>query len=424
MKLERGLLNYIKRPFVTLENEFLISFFWNCIILGSFLLPLGVNPSTPFFILAMLAGVFSLFTKKRNFNLSDLTFLSFPVLFVIMCISLNYSFNLDVGLKLLERFLPLFFLPIIFIFIKEDKLVVKKIFCALLTGIILSFLINIYHAFSSSLFYINEVLVFDQSLSGGHSFIESFSHGGSHFIGGEFSKLIPPSYLALYILVTLIFLFKNIISKPRIIIYGILFLYLFLLASRASFVILLILAALNLFTTQNNISKIKRLLILAAICSVFYGINPRAQIFFERVRDFTTKENYNYTTSEQSRILTYLSCKRLIYNAPIFGYGVGDANEELLIDYIQSDYLTNAKNKYNAHNQFFQTTLQVGVFGLVFLTIPFIVIVMRKKNVYVWAMLISLGGSLMFESMLIRYNGIMFFAILIPFLLRKERVVV
>ncbi len=141
--------------------------------------------------------------------------------------------------------------------------------------------------------------------------------------------------------------------------------------------------------------------------------------FFERLEDFKSKKNYNYTTSEQSRILTYRTCLKLFFESPILGYGVGDANEELLIEYIRSDYQTNAQNNYNAHNQYFQTTLQVGIAGLLLLLLPLISIIRRHKNVYGVAMFFVLAGSLLFESILLRYNGIIFFAILTPLLIKR-----
>ena len=426
MKPHKNILKFISKPFIKLKNDRITGFFWNSLIFGFFLLPLAIRLSTPFFIVAIISGIVIAYNNRNKIVYKDFSFLSYPILFLLMGISIFYSKNTDVGLKLLERTTPLFFFPLILFFIKEDLTITKKIINSLLCGLLVSLVINLFQAFSNSLVFLNSGILFDASIEGGYSFWESFSHGGSHFIGGEFSKFVPPSYLSLYILTVIIFIQKhNNFSKGiKRLVYFSLFLYLFLLASRASFAILILLSIVNVMNVKSIKLKIARAIFLISIGFVVYNLNPRTQILYERLIEFTEKENFNYTTSEQSRILTFITCIKLIGNAPIFGYGIGDANDELIKEYKNSGYSTNAKNKYNAHNQYFQTMLQVGLAGVLLLIAPLLITVFKTKNIYVWSMLIVFTTSLLFESMLIRYNGIVFFSIFIPLLARKERTLV
>lgn len=392
-------------------------------MVGFFLLPLGINPSTPFFIAAIILGIVQIF-RTRTCNRRDLVFLSYPILIVIMFISLSYSTNVSEGLNRLERSLPLLFFPLVLMFIKEDKVIVLKLFKALLFGILISLCINLYLAFSNSITIENGQMVFDSSVATGYSFMESFRHGGSHFIGGEFSQLIHPSYLALYILSTAVFFYNKKLGRAKFIVYTILFLYLFLLASRGAFVIMLVLLVLYVFAEGTLRQKMVKGVLLVFLGIAMFNLNPRIKIFYERLVDFTQKKNFNYTTSEQSRILIYQSSWQLVTDAPLFGYGVGDANDKLQEVYLSSGYLKNSEDKYNAHNQYFQTMLQTGAIGLGFLLLPFLTLLYRTRNVQMFSMIVVLGGSLLFESMFVRYNGILFYAIIIPFLLREKQVVI
>ena len=422
MKQLENLSKFTEKLLIEFRNNRALFIFWNSLILGFFLLPLGINISTPFMIISMAMGALLAFKRRQIIDFKDLAILCFPLLFLMMALSLLYTTNWPNGLSLLSRSVPFFLFPIIFLFVKEDKTIIRKLFAALAFGLMLSFLINIYGAFENSIILEAGSIKFDTSVNGGYSFIESFDHGGSYFVGGDLSKHVHPSYISLYILLVIIYLRITIHNKKKYVVIACLVLYLFLLASRASIFIFLLLLVLNIFYTANKVQIRNRIVMLLIAAVVFLVMNPRMQVFYERLEDFTHKENYNYTTSEQSRILIYNSCLQLIKKAPIYGYGVGDVNEILLNKYIELGYHKHIEDKYNAHNQYFQTYLQVGLAGVIFLTLPFVLIYVRHRNLAVASLLLVFVVSLIFESMLIRYNGIIIFSIIIPMLLRYDQV--
>ena len=415
------MLKFISDHFLELRGDFLLKIFWNSIILGFFLLTWGVNISTIFIVIAISTGLIWLIAKRPRLNKPDWALLAYPLLYVIMGLSLIYTTNLDTGIDLMVRCIPILLFPLIFLFLREDQQILRKIFNALLLGLIFTFIYNLIQATAHSIQIEEGRLIFDSSIAGGYSFLESFNHGGSFFIGGEFSRLVHPSYVALYILTSLVFFHKFRIPNKYIYMMAniILVIYLFLLASRAALVVLVLLLVLNIFQRSKTRGRIRGAIILLLIGILAIVFNPRIHTFYERMVDFTKKENFNYTTSEQSRILTYFSCVELIKNSPWTGYGVGDANDVLYEKYKAAGYLKNQEGRYNAHNQYFQTALQVGIPYVIFLLLPFAVIFIRKPGYHLVALVLIMATMLLFESMFIRYNGIVFFAIIIPMISRK-----
>lgn len=419
-------MTYIKKCFLKVESiKDIAPLFWNCMFVGFFLLPFGINLPTPFFSIAMGLGVLNIFISKEKISIKNhLPFLVYPVLYIIMIVSLVYTENTHVGLKIIERSVSLFFFPIAFIFLKEDHLIIKKIFHSLILGLVITFLYNFFMSVYNSFDVIEGELIFDSSVNKGFSVRESIVKGGNYFIGGYFSKLVHPSYVSLYVLMSLIYFVKNELSnkKRTFIIPIILIVYLFMLASRSAFLIAMIIILLFMFKSIKT-KLVSGLVMISMI--VFFLINPRFELIYKRLSNFDIEKEYKYTSSEQSRLLIWKSSIKLIKQSPFLGYGVGDANNELLLEYIDSNYITNIKYKYNAHNQYFQTLLQVGFLGLTFLIGPFFILAFRARhNLYLISVILILVFSLFFESMLVRYNGIIFFSIIVPLLLRQKRVII
>ncbi|GAA4273204.1 hypothetical protein GCM10022258_24980 [Aquimarina gracilis] len=151
--------------------------------------------------------------------------------------------------------------------------------------------------------------------------------------------------------------------------------------------------------------------------------NPRVFDFYTNVTDTAETLEIDNTSVEKSRLLTWDASVKLIEEAPILGYGIGDTNDVLIEKYKELNYISNYQNKYNAHNQFLQTFLQTGIFGFGVLVNIFVLLAIRmnrsRNEVAVYVILFI---SLFFESMLVRFNGIVFFSIIIPLLLKKRSI--
>ena len=116
-------------------------------------------------------------------------------------------------------------------------------------------------------------------------------------------------------------------------------------------------------------------------------------------------------TSSSVRIILWTAAFQIFYKHP-FGVGTGNMdefmNKELII--LKQKELT--KQNFNPHNQFLQTAVEIGFFGvLVFFAILFssIYFGFKYRN---WLLIILIGNlffNCLFESMLQRQSGIVFY---------------
>ncbi len=406
------------------ENNLVLTIFWNSLYTAFFLLPLGINLPTPFFIVSIALGIVNTFKSKRKLVSDNKELLLFPLYFFIMLFSLIYTDNISAGTDLLQRSLSLLFFPIIFLFVKEDASTVKKLFDFLLLGLIVSFFINLSVAFYNAISVAKgSIILFDNPLDGVSVILESITNGWNYFIGVEFSKLVNPSYVSLYILLVLSYYLKNKLqSRTQVLIIIILFLYLFLLASIAAYIILAVMCLLLIYNISDKSRKYTMSIMFVLGLIVFLN-NPRVFDFYSNVKDFNNTLVIDNTTVEKSRLLTWNASIKLIQEAPFLGYGVGDTNDVLIEKYKELNYFHNYKNKYNAHNQFLQTFLQTGIIGFGVLINIFILLAIRmNRSRNELSVFLILFISLFFESMLVRFNGVVFFSVIIPLLLKKRSI--
>ncbi|RZS99274.1 O-antigen ligase [Aquimarina brevivitae] len=395
--------------------------FWNSLFIAFLCLPLGINLPTPFFIIAMVLGVVHVLRQKITMKKENRVLLLFPIYFLILCASLLYTQNINEGVELIVRSISLLFFPIIFLFVKEDAATVKRLFDFLLAGLLISFGINIsiggyqiYETVKEQLVLNND---FEETIS---SLLYALKLGGTYLLESDFSALVNPNYISLYILLVLSYYLKNkLTTKTQSIILFILFTYLFLLASRAAYLILFIMC---LMLAINIKDKGKRYLIVMMMIlgSIIFLGNAR---ILNNSKKNSVQTVSRSTSIENTRLLTWHAAWQLMEESPFIGYGVGDAQQKLIDKYKDLNYLKNYQNRYNAHNQFLQTYLQTGIIGFGVLVAIFIYLsirMQRSRNEFVVFLVLTI--SIFFESMLVRFNGIVFLSIIIPLLLKERSI--
>jgi O-antigen ligase len=98
--------------------------------------------------------------------------------------------------------------------------------------------------------------------------------------------------------------------------------------------------------------------------------------------------------------------------------GVGTGNvDEVLGSKLRSMHLPNlAKQNYNPHNQYLQTGVEIGIVGLLLL-IGMVLYLIRKgwrqRNWLILAITANFAINMLFESMLQRQSGIVFYAFIL-----------
>lgn len=115
------------------------------------------------------------------------------------------------------------------------------------------------------------------------------------------------------------------------------------------------------------------------------------------------------TESNASRILVWRSSTKLIANNFLLGVGTGDAKEELKKQNLKSGYSGVAELNMNAHNQFLNTHIAIGLFGLISLVLSFFTAFYMgiRKQVIVLPILVTiLFLSLLTESFFETQAGI------------------
>ena len=119
------------------------------------------------------------------------------------------------------------------------------------------------------------------------------------------------------------------------------------------------------------------------------------------------------------RLLKWDCSVELISEAFWVGHGVGDEQDLLNACYKERNFWGHAHN-FNAHNQYLQAHLAIGVLGPLFLLImlygPFLYARFRKR-VETGFFLVLFGICLITETMFYRHVGVIFFATFYPLML-------
>jgi O-antigen ligase len=191
----------------------------------------------------------------------------------------------------------------------------------------------------------------------------------------------------------------------------------FLCASKMGLITFFLLVPLLLIYRYRRLFSVKRSLILlgALIIVAFLAMKflPGA---FERLQSITSfsYNNIDKTTSESTavRVLIWEQCLEIIRSHFLSGVGVGDANDALYQAYEKNGLTGALSHHFNAHNQFFQTMIGMGIVGLIsLLAITFWqfvkAVIKRHFLLFIFSMLIFF--NFLVESMLQTSAGNLFF---------------
>jgi len=117
--------------------------------------------------------------------------------------------------------------------------------------------------------------------------------------------------------------------------------------------------------------------------------------------------------STAERILIWRSSLNIIRDHPFFGVGTGNVKDALLDEYETSGIKYAYTKRLDAHNQYLQTTLSIGLVGLaILLTMlawPALLAFLRKDFIYLF-FIILFSMNILVESMLENQAGVVFYA--------------
>ena len=369
-----------------------------------------------FFILLLSANFILLVTFcKKDINIkSKKILILFILVYFIHVFGLFKSDNMHEAIFELQKKLSIFIFPLILLF--SPKLNLKQVRVILLcfvTSCLLTGLFSLSVASYRFFSWQDSTFFFYHSLSG--------------IVG------MHGTYLSIYFcfsIVILLSIYFDTIHTARItekIIYYFSLLTLtilvLLLAGRLQIIILVLgVIAYSLFYFHKKIGLFKSLILSVLIGGFILG----SALLSPKIRD-RFKEGLNYDIGnrwgeQQVRALIWSSAFELIKMNPITGVGTGDVQDELHKYYLSHEYtsLTYLENtKYNAHNQFLETAVGLGIPGLIVLLACFmasLVYAIKHRNILYFVFTIIFMISCMTESLLERQSGIVFYAFFNSFL--------
>lgn len=123
--------------------------------------------------------------------------------------------------------------------------------------------------------------------------------------------------------------------------------------------------------------------------------------------------------SSAARVLVWKSALDIIKKNPVIGVGTGDVKQELMKVYKENGIEMAVEEHLNAHNQYIQTAIALGIIGLLVLILYFVlpsVYAYKNDNLLYLILLALIGFHLLFESMLERQAGVVFYAFFNSFL--------
>lgn len=337
-----------------------------------------------------------------------------PCFYILHIIGLAYSSNSEYGFFDLEVKLSMILIPIIILIrtsVYRDKQ--KLIFLSLILGVLFSFIFNITNAYLNYLADGN-ILNFYYCL---------------------LSPSLHPSYIAFYVgvsLIALIYYKTQLFNSGKIIRVAfpilatiILLTYLFMLSSKAGIISFAI--ALSLYASIRIAQRIKPIFaIIAGIIILiipFIVINqiPSLSMRFKEMSN-SIKNSKKATIDSEYGSIARMAIIQSTYHMSVenlpWGVGTGDIKDEITKYYVSKGSKTITSQYLNAHNQFAQTTIALGIPGLSILLSFFafgLITAYRKRNIIFLSFLIMLSIQMLFESMLEQQAGVIFITLFYSF---------
>ena len=337
-------------------------------------------------------------TLSKSFEKLNLFFVILTGFYLLHAIGLIYSDNLDSGMFNMEKKFTFFILPVLIVLSSPFYFKNKHYLLAFVAGTFLSSMVCI---------------------------LLALVHGGiDNFFYDKFSYFLHPSYFAMYIIFSIHILWqlvsndKSIKLSWKLVFYCIMVyfaLIVYLLSSKIgiiSGILSLILILYREIQTQRKLSKkliFPLFLIVIFLLSGFF--NYRFQVLSDNMQQ-TPNENTH------TRFLIWNEAKEIIKKNFIFGVGTGDTQDSLNTRFLLNGYTDSFKHKLNAHNQYLETFIALGLIGfsgLISLLISPIIYFRKNLENLPLIFLFLIGFNLFFESMFERFWGIVFFAFFFSF---------
>jgi O-antigen ligase len=344
-------------------------------ILSIFWLPVGIKPSNICIVTCFAMTLIAHFRSIRveTYHIILAAFVALHV----FALSYTSPQNFGIGWALIERYLMLMAITLLFpVIIRNKPELLRPALIAFVAGVITS---GIWYYISTYIFGVDQSFAINRVYLG---MFVSFCFVAVYFLWGQ-RWLSPP----LSIVLALVLMVVLVISSSKMPIFLTIFLAVILIARK------IIRGDMKMLLALCGI-------IIAFAAVIYFSGETKARLlyFFER--------------GDNVRALNWRISADIIRERPWTGVGTGDALDELNARRDIS-WFEDLKT-YNAHNQYLETTLRTGAFGLALLLAIIFVFFKRAwqaRNHLFLAFLFIISCSMITESILVVQKGIFFFGI-------------
>lgn len=379
-------------------------------------------------IVMILLQIYGLLKKEVRFVFNPLLvlILLFYIAYFIGAIFTDYP---DIAGKYLEYKLSFLLFPLLFSFRIKERIAIEKIGLGLILAAVYIAIMGFIHSISC---YNN-----NQSLN--------------CFFSSEFSYIHHPSYAAVYYLFAATVAFYGWRERWKSynlkwVIPFIVFSLIahFLCMSLAGLLYLFILLfALSVWFVYKKCGVLslpkwgKIALFVGLICmplAILFalnnipGLNTQLTTSKEYLKEYMddpyafVKSKQTYVGGNETRLILWTASWLELKNHP-FGVGTGNVDEHMRKRLIELGQSTMAEKNYNSHNQYLQTGIEIGWIGLLLLLsilVIGIITAFKDKNWLLLVLISNLAFNMLFESMLQRQSGIVFYTFWICILVVLE----
>ncbi len=372
-------------------------------VLFCFCLPFGSRVLSGLIILWGITSFFNLDKASLKAGFINKSLWLLFLFFFVTCISAAFSNNKPEALFCIENKLSFLVLPYYIFCFKWPEQIIKKSLVSFVSG-----------CFFACFYLITRASVYAYN---GHP---------EYFLYTDFSDLIHASYFAMYLIlaITIIFIFYHQWFKQQkqygyisIFFIAIFLITIFLCSSKMGIITLFICLPVLIFYRWKSFFNFKKFVILfLGIALLIFCAMKLFPDSFNRLNSITSFSlaNIDKASSESTtvRVLIWEQCIAIIKNNFLFGVSVGDANDALYKAYEQNGLTGALDHKLNAHNQYFQTFIGLGVIGfllLMLLTVGQFFKSLIQKNILLLIFSILVVLNFVVESMLQTSAGTLFF---------------
>ncbi|MBI3135919.1 MAG: O-antigen ligase family protein [Bacteroidetes bacterium] len=366
-----------------------------------------IAPAIGIFVLLTLGEIFIAKSLRFEWNKNNLFFVA---LYLFYLAGLLWSDHRDIGWKLIEYKMSFFIFPALFLFKKKSTN-----YWLVLQGLILGSLL-----LAGRILYLHYI---------------TMPQFNEYEIANEVLK-IHPTYACIYFTTTLFFIgYAKVSGSFRVhtlIVVVLSLLFIYLVYKLGSFAGMLFLGLVSIVVLawwvyrKLRLAGVIALLILAPALFIYgilkmdrfaYDVEMTKAVYTEisKGKTYYFEKNREDNSGTKMRVLLWILSTEIILENPM-GVGTGDIDFSLIEKCDQYNLELLKEKNLNPHNQFLQTGIDIGIPGILIL-LGIIGFGFRKgirtKNYLLVYLVMSLSFNALFESVLQKQSGIVFYSFLI-----------